>query len=150
MKELKRIKSILSQTSIFFTLIVVFFYLIANSMISTTLVLEMSGMFMILIFSFILALCNLLFLIKKIPAALRALLHYIIVAAVVIITFFYFSTDTATVKGALIIAFALAIIYAIGGAVTFLITSKLNKEKGKDDEYKPQFSAITSKNTKHK
>ncbi|MBR4881165.1 MAG: hypothetical protein IKU19_04485, partial [Clostridia bacterium] len=112
--------------------------------------LEMSGMFVLLIFSFILALCNLLFLIKKLPAAVRALIHYILITAVIIAAFFYFSHDTASIKGALIIAFGIAILYAICGAAVFAVTSRLTREKSKDDDYKPQFAAITQKNSKRK
>ena len=149
MKELKIIKSIFCQTSIFFTLIVVFFYLIVSSLMEEP-ILQIFGMFLFLLFSFILALCNQLFRIKKIPAVLRLLIHFVIIISVVITAFFTLSSDTASIGGALIIVFALAIIYAICGAVAFIITSKLKREKSKKDDYKPQFAAITEKNSKRK
>ena len=149
MNALKKISNILKQTCIFFTLIVVMFYLVSNSTISSTLVLEMSGMFMLLIFSFILALCNLIFGIKKLPIVVRSLIHYLIIAGIILFAFFYFTPDTASFGVSMVLVAFIAVIYAIVTAIAVAISIRLRSVKSDEEEYKPQFEKVT-RNLKNK
>ncbi len=143
MNAIKKILNILKQTCIFFTLIVVMFYLISNSMISSTLVLEMSGMFMLLLFSVILALCNLIFGVKKLPIVIRALIHYLIIAGIILFAFFYFTPASASFGTAMVIAAFIAVIYAISTAVVLAVSIRMKNVKSDEEEYSPQFANVT-------
>lgn len=149
MNAIKQILNILKQTCIFFTLIIVLFYLISNSMISSTLVLEMSGMFMILLFSFILSLCNLIFGIKKLPIVIRALIHYLIIAGIILFAFFYFTPESSSFGVSMVIAAFIAVIYAISTAIVLAVSIRIKTVKSNEEEYKPQFEKIT-RASKHK
>ena len=149
MNAIKKFLNILKQTCIFFTLIVILFYLISNSMISSTLVLEMSGVFMLLIFSFVFALCNLIFDIKKLPIVIRALIHYLIIIGIILFAFFYFTPDSASFGTAMVIAAFIAVIYAISTAVVLAVSIRIKNVKSDEQAYNPQFANLT-RNGKHK
>ena len=144
MNAIKKILNILKQTCIFFTLIVVFFYLISNSMISSTLVLEISGMFILLLFSFILAICNLIFGIKKLPIVVRSLIHYLLIAGLILFAFFYFTPDTASFGVSMVIAAFIAIIYAVSTAVVIAVSIRIKTVKSDEEVYNPQFANLTN------
>lgn len=148
MKALKQILNILKQTCIFFTVIVVLFYLVSNSMISSTLVLEMSGMFMLLIFSFVFSLCNLIFGIKKLPIAVRSLIHYIIIAGIILFAFFYFTPDTSSFAISMVVAAFIAVIYAIITAIVIAVSIRIKTVKSDEEAYNPQFANLTKGNRK--
>lgn len=143
MNAIKKLLNILKQTCIFFTLIVILFYLISNSMISSTLVLEMSGMFMLLLFSFILSLCNLIFGIKKLPIVIRSLTHYLIITGIILFAFFYFTPASASFGVAMVIAAFIAVIYAISTAVVIAVSIRMRNVKSDEEEYRPQFAKVT-------
>ena len=149
MNSLKKFLRILNQTCIFFTVIIVAFYILSTS-ISTTLVLEISALFLLLLFAFILALCNLILRVKKIPAVVRALMHYLIVISIVLFAFFHFSSETSSFSGAIVIAAAIAIIYAIVTAIAIFISTKIKEAHSENEDYKPQFEEITSPKAKRK
>jgi len=148
MKALKQILNILKQTCIFFTVIVVLFYLISNSMISSTLVLEMSGMFMLLVFSFVFSLCNLIFGIKKLPIAIRALIHYVIIAGIILFAFFYFTPDTSSFAVSMVVAAFIAVIYAIATAIVIAVSIRIKTVRSDEEAYNPQFANLAKNNRK--
>ena len=148
MKALKQILNILKQTCIFFTVIVVLFYLVSNSMISSTLVLEMSGMFMLLVFSFVFSLCNLIFGIKKLPIAIRALIHYVIIAGIILFAFFYFTPDTSSFAVSMVVAAFIAVIYAIATAIVIAVSIRIKTVRSDEEAYNPQFANLAKNNRK--
>ena len=148
MNAIKKLLNILKQTCIFFTLIVVLFYLISNSMINSSMVLETSGMFLLLGFSFILALCNLIFGIKKLPIVVRSLIHYLLIAGIILFAFFYFTPDTASFGVSMVIAAFIAVIYAICTAIAVAVSIKIKTVRSDEEVYSPQFANVTGSKRK--
>ena len=135
----KIIKKLLTDTSIYFTVITAIYTLIMMivNVSDNAVGLEAERLLLIFVFSALAALAQLLLGLKTLHGALRILLH----GGILLLAFYLCFLLPASMKGAqvLIGLFAFAVVYAIVMALRALFISRFRANSEPDEPYREQF-----------
>lgn len=131
----------LYPVGMYFTAIVLLFTLALVAMDggSSTFVPTPAAIGSFFVLSLLLAAAGRIFSITKLSLITRTLLHYVAAMASCVITLFLFHPNFGTGAGALLVAAALTIVYAIVATVVLLIVCRKKKTVNETQKYKRQF-----------
>ena len=138
-KALDLITRLIYPTSLYFTIITLVLY-IAGSLMSKgdqNMIPTLRTILLVLCFSFVIDIANMLLTAKKLHLSLRIASHYVLLTASFLLLFFN-AADFDPSRGLVIVAgVAFTLVYAIICAVTFAVRGAVKKSKTDASEYRP-------------
>ena len=147
-KILPLVKSVICHTCIIFTAASVIMHILAATIADNSVKLEIYGILTILLISFIIALCNLIFRVRSFPLLLKLLIHFLVVTSAVVFTFFALTPESASSRGAIVLVSVFAAGYAVAAVISIAVTGKRKRKESDSSDYKPQFEALTRNDRK--
>ena len=147
-KILPLVKSVICQTCIIFTAASVIMHILAGTIADNSVKLEIYGILTILLISFLIALCNIVFRVRALPLPLKLLIHFLVVTSAVVFAFFALTPASASSRGAIVLVSAIAAVYAVAAVIMIIVTGKIRRKESDSADYKPQFEAVTKNDRK--
>ncbi len=132
---LKRIKKIFTETCIIFTILTLLLYCVGYLTVSSEISFKISGVFTLILLSFLLSVTKRILYVKSISVPVRIILHYLLVISVSYVIFALIGNIITTSLATLALLALVTLIYSI---VTLVFVLRGEKKQA-ETEYQSMF-----------